>query len=171
MVTRAKLQVSTTVSPLARPNKDCVSRAVTDDPYSSTAVPFERLNKSDAVLLVLDLQDGLYGLARDFDATVYYNAMIAHAALGKLFDLPVILSTSAQTGPNGPLPKEILDMYPDAPLVERQGEVDAWDNDAFRQAVRETGRKQIIVAGIVTDVCKHAHLAPHETQRSMHDRS
>ncbi|GAB1731915.1 hypothetical protein NU195Hw_g9089t1 [Hortaea werneckii] len=117
------------------------------------AVPFERLNKTDALLLVLDLQDGLYGLARDFDPTVYYNAMIAHAAIGKLFDLPVILSTSAQTGPNGPLPKEILKMYPDAPLVERQGEVDAWDNAAFRQAVRETGKKQVIVAGITTDVC------------------
>ncbi|KAI6908089.1 Isochorismatase hydrolase [Hortaea werneckii] len=117
------------------------------------AVPFERLNKTDALLVVLDLQDGLFGLARDFDPTVYYNAMMAHAAVGKLFDLPVIMSTSAQTGPNGPLPKAILEMYPDAPLVERQGEVDAWDNAAFRQAVRETRRKQVIVAGITTDVC------------------
>lgn len=121
---------------------------------SFPAVPFERLNKTDALLVVLDLQDGLFGLARDFDPAVYYNAMIAHAAIGKLFDLPVIMSTSAQTGPNGPLPREILEMYPDAPLVERQGEVDAWDNAAFRQAVRETGRKQVIVAGITTDVCK-----------------
>lgn len=74
------------------------------------SVPFERLNKNDSVLIVLDLQDGLYSLARDFDPTLYYQAMIAHAALGKLFDLPVILSTSAQQGPNGPLPKAILDM-------------------------------------------------------------
>jgi hypothetical protein len=36
--------------------------------------------------------------------------MIAHASIGKLFDLPVILSTSSQEGPNGPLPKAILDM-------------------------------------------------------------
>lgn len=77
---------------------------------TSQAVPFERLNKTDALLLVLDLQDGLYTIARDFDATLYYNSMIAHAALGKLFDLPVVLSTSADTGPNGPLPKAILDM-------------------------------------------------------------
>lgn len=62
------------------------------------------------MLIVLDLQDGLYGLARDFDPTLYYHAMIAHAAIGKLFDLPVILSTSAQEGPNGHLPKEILEM-------------------------------------------------------------
>ncbi|KAK4548634.1 hypothetical protein LTR36_009545 [Oleoguttula mirabilis] len=117
------------------------------------AVPWERLNKNDALLLILDLQDGLYGLARDFDPTVYHNAMIAHAALGKLFDLPVVLTTSAQTGPNGPLPKAILEMYPDAPLIERPGEVDAWDNPQFQAAVRAANRSQIIVAGIVTDVC------------------
>ena len=76
----------------------------------SDAVPFERLNKNDAVLLVLDLQVGLYGPARDFDPTLYNNNMIAHSALGKLFDIPTILSTSTQQGPNGPLPKEILDM-------------------------------------------------------------
>jgi hypothetical protein len=29
---------------------------------TSTAVPFERLNKNDSLLLVLDLQDGLYSL-------------------------------------------------------------------------------------------------------------
>lgn len=73
-------------------------------------MPFERLNKTDALLLILDLQDGLYSIARDFDPTLYYNAMMAHSALGKLFDLPVVMTTSAQSGPNGPLPKAILDM-------------------------------------------------------------
>ena len=90
---------------------------------SSAAIPWERLNKNDSLLLILDLQDGLYGLARDFDPTVYHNNMMAHSAIGKVFDIPVVMTTSAQTGPNGPLPDEILDMYPDAPLIERQGEV------------------------------------------------
>ena len=44
-------------------------------------------------------------------------------------------------------------MYPDAPLIKRQGEVNAWDNADFRAAVRATGKKQLIMAGIVTDVC------------------
>ena len=76
----------------------------------SDKVPWERLNKDDAVLIILDLQVGLYGLARDFDPTVYHNAMMAHSALGQLFDIPVVMSTSAQEGPNGVLPKAILDM-------------------------------------------------------------
>jgi nicotinamidase-related amidase len=57
-------------------------------------------------------------------------------------------------GPNGPLPAEILKMYPNMPLIKRNGEVNAWDNPEFRAAIRATGKKQIIVAGIVTDVCK-----------------
>lgn len=95
---------------------------------------------------------------------------MAHAELGKIFDLPVILTTSADQGPNGPLPKEMLELYPDAPLIRRQGEVkyvfvshqfgtrsdimnSAWDNPEFQAAVKATGKKQIIVAGITTDVC------------------
>jgi nicotinamidase-related amidase len=117
------------------------------------SVPWERLDKNNAVLVVLDMQEGLYHLTRDFDPTLYRENMMAHAAIGKVFDLPVIMTSSAQVGPNGPLPQEIRDMYPDAPLIMRNGEVDAWDNPEFRAAIEATGRKQIIIAGIVTDVC------------------
>jgi nicotinamidase-related amidase len=120
---------------------------------TADSVPWERLDKDNAVLVVLDMQEGLYQLARDFDPTLYRQNMLAHAAIGKVFDLPVIMTTSAQSGPNGPLPQEILDMYPDSPLIMRNGEVDAWDNPEFRAAIEQTGRKQIIIAGIVTDVC------------------
>jgi hypothetical protein len=48
--------------------------------------------------LIIDLQEGLYNLARDFDATLYRDAIIAHSALGKVFDIPVIMTTSAQVG-------------------------------------------------------------------------
>lgn len=50
------------------------------------------------MLLILDLQIGLYQIARDWDPTLYRDNMIAHAALGKLFDLPVVMTTSAETG-------------------------------------------------------------------------
>ena len=43
-------------------------------------------------------------------------------------------------------------MHPDAPFIKRTGEVNAWDNSDFRAAVKATGKKQVILAGIVTDV-------------------
>ncbi|KND92542.1 Uncharacterized protein YcaC [Tolypocladium ophioglossoides CBS 100239] len=122
--------------------------ATTEDKFK-----FERLDKKNALLLVVDLQVGLFQLARDLDPTLYRDQMIAHAALAKVFDLPVVMTTSAETGPNGPLPKEILEMYPHSPLVMRQGEVDAWDNKEFRDAVKAANKTQIILAGVTTDVC------------------
>jgi hypothetical protein len=50
------------------------------------------------MLLILDLQVGLYQLTRDFDATLYRDNMIAHSAIGQIFDMPVVMTTSAQEG-------------------------------------------------------------------------
>ena len=58
------------------------------------------------VLLVVDHQVGLTQLVRDFDPTEYRNNVLAHAALGNLFDLPTILTTSAETGKVSLSPQE-----------------------------------------------------------------
>ncbi|TVY18464.1 putative hydrolase YcaC [Lachnellula arida] len=125
---------------------------------------FVRLNKTDAVLLVVDHQLGLSQLVRDFSTVEFRQSILAHAAIGNLFDLPTILTTSADTGtvcfcpthyngPNGALPKEVIAMHPNAPFIHRQGEVDAWDNADLRAAVEATGKKQVILGGITTEVC------------------
>jgi nicotinamidase-related amidase len=114
---------------------------------------FERLDKDDALLLVVDHQVGLYNLARDFDPNLFRDQIIAHAAVADVFDLPVILTTSAESGPNGPLPREIYEMHPNATVVRRNGEVNAWDSPEFREAVIAANKTQIILGGIVTDVC------------------
>ncbi|KAI0030861.1 ycaC protein [Vararia minispora EC-137] len=119
----------------------------------SSNFTYDRLDKDKAMLLVIDLQDGLYLISRDRGPVQFKANILAHAELGKIFNLPTILTTSAQTGPNGPLPAEILAMHPDAPLIERHGEVNAWDNSDFRAAIKATGRTQVILAGITTDVC------------------
>ncbi|KAH8827263.1 Isochorismatase-like protein [Flagelloscypha sp. PMI_526] len=118
-----------------------------------SAFEFKRIDKKNAALIVLDHQVGLFHLVKDYTPAEYRNNILAHAGLGKAFDLPVVLSSSSETGPNGPLPKEIIDMYPNVTIVKRQGEVNAWDNSDFRKAVEATGKKQIIIAGITTDVC------------------
>lgn len=43
-------------------------------------------------------------------------------------------------------------MHAGAPLIKRQGEVNAWDNPDVRAAIKAAGKKQVIVAGITTDV-------------------
>jgi len=76
-----------------------------------------------------------------------------HRLHGALEDVPTILTTSLESGPNGPLLPEIRDMFPDAPFIPRPGEINAWDNADFVKAVKATGRKKLLLAGIVTDVC------------------
>lgn len=44
-------------------------------------------------------------------------------------------------------------MHPNAAYIRRNGEVNAWDNPEFRATVEATGKKQVILAGIVTEVC------------------
>lgn len=54
---------------------------------------------------------------------------------------------------NGPVIPEIQQFAPQAIYVARKGEVNAWDSQDFVDAVRKTGRKTLIVAGVWTSVC------------------
>ncbi len=56
-------------------------------------------------------------------------------------------------GPNGPLIPEIHANAPHATYVARRGEINAWHNPEFVKAVKETGRKTLIIAGTITSVC------------------
>ena len=58
-----------------------------------------RLDKDNAVLLVVDHQIGLFQLVHDIEPDQYRTNILAHAAIGKVFNLPTILTTSSETGP------------------------------------------------------------------------
>ena len=51
-------------------------------------------------------------------------------------------------------------MYPNVTVVRRSGEINAWDSADFCAAVKATGKKQVIVGGIATDVSHPAHETP-----------
>jgi nicotinamidase-related amidase len=114
---------------------------------------YRRLNKDDAVVLMVDHQAGLISLVQDYTPNEFKNNVLALAASAKFFGLPTILTTSFENGPNGPIVPELKEMFPDAPYIPRPGQINAWDNPDFVEAIRKTGRKQLIVAGVVTDVC------------------
>lgn len=115
--------------------------------------PYRKLDKNNAAVLLVDHQAGLLSLVRDFDPDKFKNNVLATAALAKYFKLPTILTTSFEDGPNGPLIPELKDMFPDAPYIARPGQINAWDNEDFVKAVKATGKKQLIIAGVVTEVC------------------
>ncbi|MBC7208537.1 MAG: hydrolase [Methyloversatilis sp.] len=118
-----------------------------------TTKTYKKLNKDDAVMLLVDHQAGLLSLVRDIDPDKFRNNVLATADLAKYFKLPTILTTSFEQGPNGPLMPELKEMFPDAPYVARPGQINAWDNEDFVKAIKATGRKQLIIAGVVTEVC------------------
>jgi nicotinamidase-related amidase len=115
--------------------------------------PYVRLDKNDAAVLLVDHQAGLLSLVRDIDPDRFKNNVLALADLAKYFKLPTILTTSFESGPNGPLVPELKQMFPDAPYIARPGNINAWDNEDFVKAVKATGKKQLLIAGVVTEVC------------------
>jgi nicotinamidase-related amidase len=114
---------------------------------------YKRLDKDRAAVLLVDHQAGLLSLVRDIPPDEFKNSVLALADLAKYFRLPTILTTSFENGPNGPLVPELKELFPQAPYIARPGQINAWDNEDFVKAVKATGRKQLLIAGVVTEVC------------------
>jgi nicotinamidase-related amidase len=111
------------------------------------------LDTSDSLLLLLDHQAGLFQTVKDVPLIDLRANVVMLAKLATLLKIPVITTASEPNGPNGPLMPEIHQFAPDAFYVPRKGEVNAWDNEDFVKAVRATGKKTLIMAGVWTSVC------------------
>ncbi|MFC5523229.1 isochorismate family cysteine hydrolase YcaC [Polaromonas jejuensis] len=120
---------------------------------SSSSRAYRRLDKDQAAVLLVDHQAGLLSLVRDIQPDPFTNNVLAVADIAKYFKLPTVLTTSFEDGPNGPLMPELKKTLPDAAFIPRPGQINAWDNEDFVKAVKATERKQLIIAGVVTEVC------------------
>jgi nicotinamidase-related amidase len=114
---------------------------------------YRRISRDEAAVLFVDHQCGLTALVQDYTPAEFKNSVLALADIARYFKLPTVLTTSFEEGPNGPMVPELKEMFPDAPFIARPGQINAWDNEDFVKAVKDTGRKQLIIAGIVTEVC------------------
>ena len=111
------------------------------------------LDPSDTVFLLLDHQAGLFQTVKDVPVDDLRRNVVVLAKLASLMKIPVITTASEPNGPNGPLMPEIHESAPHAMYVGRKGEVNAWDNADFVAAVKATGRKTLVMAGVWTSVC------------------
>lgn len=111
------------------------------------------IDPSDAVMLLIDHQSGLFQLVHDMPMPTLRTHATVLAKVATLANIPVITTASVPQGPNGPLIPEIHQYTPHAQYVPRKGEINAWDNPDFVAAVKATGRKTLIIAGTVTSVC------------------
>lgn len=111
------------------------------------------LDPDDSVILLIDHQSGLFNTVRDVPIPDLRNYVIAIAKTATLLNIPVITTASVPDGPNGPLIPEIHQHAPHAVYVPRTGQINAWDNPLFVEAIEKTGRKTVIIAGTLTSVC------------------
>ncbi|MBI1911198.1 MAG: isochorismatase family protein [Deltaproteobacteria bacterium] len=115
--------------------------------------PNIRFTREDSAILFVDHQVGLILGVHDHDHETLRRNVITLARAAKVYGLPAIVTSSADDGPNGPILPELVVELPDIQVIKRPGEIDAFDNPDFAAAVKATGRKNLIISGISTDVC------------------
>ena len=92
-----------------------------------------------------------FGVA-NIDRHQLLNNTVMLAKGAKLFGVPAILTTVETKSFSGYMWPELLDVFPEQEPIERTG-MNSWDTEAFREAIKATGKKNIIIAGLWTEVC------------------
>lgn len=114
-------------------------------------------NLDDTAVILIDHQVGTNTWASTTPLDLLQKNVIILAKFAAGTGMPVVLTSSQETNVNvqGPLMPELQESLPKefAARIQRQGVVNAWDDEAFANACRATGKKNFIMAGVTTDVC------------------
>jgi nicotinamidase-related amidase len=109
---------------------------------------------ADSALVLIDYQDAMFEAIRSdpsAEVATLNVRLIARAA--KAFDMPIVLSTvGVKVGINGPTRASILSEFPGLEAIDRTS-MNAFEDAAFSDAVRATGRKRLIFGGLHTEIC------------------
>src|SRR6476620_411178 len=108
----------------------------------------------DCALVLIDYQQEMFEVIRSetsADLVEMHVRLLAKAAKG--FDMPIVLSTvGVGFGFNGPTLPSIQSELDGIEPIDRSS-LNAFEDDAFREAVEATGRKRLIVGGRHTEIC------------------
>ena len=110
------------------------------------------LTPENAVIAFIDYQPEQYAGVHSMP----HDELVANVALlGRVataFELPVVLSTvyvrHGMQGTNS----ELRDALPGVPEIDRTT-MNSWEDPDFRTAVEKTGRRNLVIAGLWTEVC------------------
>lgn len=113
------------------------------------------LTPENAAVLFIDNQTNLMLGVQSIDTVLLRNNTEGLAQLARLFDLPVVLTTTGggAKGPAGGLAPSITDAFPDEEVIDRTDYFNAMSDPRFAAAVEATGRRKMILAGLTTDYC------------------
>src|SRR6266566_1480985 len=110
------------------------------------------LTPDNCVVAFIDHQPQmLFGVSYP-DRQSIINYTVAFAKATRVFDVPVVLTTVETQSFSGNIWPQILAVFPKHTLIERSS-MNAWDDQNFVAAIKATGRKKIVLAGLWTEVC------------------
>ena len=109
------------------------------------------LRPEDSVLVLIDHQPFQLTNLNSHDPHMAVNAATGLAKAAKVFNVPTIL-TSVIADRGGKIFPQITDVFPGQDVIDRTF-VNTWEDKTVVDAVKATGRKQLIIAGLWTEVC------------------
>lgn len=115
----------------------------------------EVLTPQNSQLIIIDHQPQMAFGVQSMDRQSMKNNVVGLAKAARIFDIPTTITTVETQAFSGHTYPEILDVFPDAPLLERTS-MNSWDDQKVRDALGKNaaeGRKKIVVAGLWTEVC------------------
>jgi len=112
------------------------------------------LTIENSALVLIDHQPAVGLAVHSIDQGLLVTNVAALARAAKALKIPTVLTTIGAKGSVlvDPIFKEISDIFPEITPIDRTT-THAWSDPEFRAAVDATGRKKLIMAGIVTGTC------------------
>ncbi len=110
------------------------------------------LTQDNCVVTLIDHQPQMLFGASYPDRQSIINNTVAFAKATRVFDVPVVLTTVETHSFSGNLWPQIQAVFPKQTPVERSS-MNPWDDQNFVAAIKATGRKKIVLAGLWTETC------------------
>ena len=120
----------------------------------TTAAPagLELLTPDNSVVAFIDFQPQMSFGVQSHDRQQIKNNVVGLAKAAKVFKVPSILTTVETQSFSGPMFPELQAVFPGQQPIERTS-MNSWDDAKFREAVRSSGRKKLVLAGLWTESC------------------